>query len=165
MLHQIRWTAEKIGQRLALLETFVYRRRQELPPFRLHLVPDTEDAPPLFLQNIDDNSWPQIEANSYWAPWSSNFTLRTRFQCDFETDEDCSVALWLPLGDSYDFSHPEALIYIDETPLAACDRNHREVLLPERYCDGQPHLLVLEGWTGLGKLPPLPAGSQLLMGN
>jgi alpha-mannosidase len=56
----------------------------------------------------------------------------------------------LPLGEAGDFSHPETLAYIDGRPYAACDRHHQEILLPDRWRDGQRHLLALHGWTGLG---------------
>lgn len=56
---------------------------------------------------------------------------------------------FLPLGESGDFSHPEALAYIDGQPYAACDRHHQEIRLPAVWRDGQPHRLELHGWTGL----------------
>ncbi len=34
MIHQIRWTAKKIKQRLELIEPLVYRHRRQLPAFR-----------------------------------------------------------------------------------------------------------------------------------
>jgi alpha-mannosidase len=42
------------------------------------------------------------------------------------------VALYLPIGVAGDFSHPEALVYIDGEPFASCDRHHHEVVLPDR---------------------------------
>jgi alpha-mannosidase len=43
------------------------------------------------------------------------------------------------------------LVYIDGVPYAACDRHHREVPLQRsEWADGQPHLLALHGWTGIG---------------
>ncbi len=59
------------------------------------------------------------------------------------------MALYLPLGEAGDFSHPEALAYIDGVPYAACDRHHQEIILPAHWCDGQTHPLALHGWTGL----------------
>ncbi len=54
----------------------------------------------------------------------------------------------LPIGKAGDFSHPEALAYIDGLPYAACDRHHQEILLPPRLFDGDWHLLALHGWAG-----------------
>jgi alpha-mannosidase len=58
------------------------------------------------------------------------------------------TALHLPIGQAGDFSHPEALVYVGGEPYGACDRHHQEVLLPERWLDGQEHSLALHGWTG-----------------
>jgi hypothetical protein len=45
---------------------------------------------------------------------------------------DLQTALYLPLGESLDFSHPEAfaeaLTYIDGQPYSGCDRHHRLAL-------------------------------------
>src|SRR4030095_2185976 len=55
----------------------------------------------------------------------------------------------LPLGEAGDFSHPEALAYIDGAAYAACDRHHQEFLLPAWVRDGRPHSLALHGWIGM----------------
>ena len=34
MLHKVRWTAEKVAQRLRLIEPLVYRQRHPVDPFR-----------------------------------------------------------------------------------------------------------------------------------
>jgi hypothetical protein len=60
------------------------------------------------------------------------------------------VALFLPIGIAGDFSHPEALAYIDGQPFAACDWHHQEIILPTDWCDGNDHTLALHGWTGIG---------------
>jgi alpha-mannosidase len=73
------------------------------------------------------------------------------------------LALHLPIGDAGEFSHPEALAYIDGRPLAAVDRHHQELRLPARFADGRPHHLLLHGWTGnLGSTDPKP-GQKLFM--
>ncbi len=66
MTHAIRWTAEKITQRLALIEPLVYRRRAALPPFRYLALPDPA-AEPLVAPALDDGGWTVIEPNSYWG--------------------------------------------------------------------------------------------------
>jgi alpha-mannosidase len=73
------------------------------------------------------------------------------------------VALYLPLGESGDFSHPEALAYIDGQPYASADRHHHEILLPARCRDGQHHRLSLHGWTGLGGWSGGDPHTKLLM--
>ncbi|MCK4450652.1 MAG: alpha-mannosidase, partial [Anaerolineae bacterium] len=162
MIHKVRWTAPKIAQRISLIEPLVYRRRQPLPPFRYTTLSDPMAAPPV-APNVDDSDWPAIEPNAYWGQWMTDFALRTHFQVPADWDPDVPVALYLPLGEAGDFSHPEFLAYIDGTPYAACDRHHQEILLPARWRTGGSHLLALHGWTGLGGDPQGEPGTKLFM--
>jgi len=163
MYHKIRWTAKKITQRIKLVESLVYRHKSDLPSFRIHILPDSEPDTPLVSPEEDDSTWPVIEPYSYWGSWWSNFTLRTTFQCPADWTTDLPIAFYLPIGEAGDFSHPEALVYIDGVPCAACDRHHQEILLPKQYLDGKPHMLALHGWTGKGKDHPLIPGTKLFM--
>ncbi len=157
MLHKIRWTPQKIAQRIELIEplsykqtrpeSLVYRQRQPLPPFRYKALASPLENPPLDA-NIDDSQWEVILPKTYWGTWRTDFVLRTRFQVPTEWSADLPVALLLPLGDARDFSHPEALAYIDGQPYASADRHHQEIVLPARCRDGKAHLLALHGWTG-----------------
>jgi len=79
---------------------------------------------------------------------TSSCEPRSRFQMS-GTDLN-QLLLYLPLGEAGDFSHPEALVYIDGEPYAACDRHHQEILLKPEWADGKHHTLALHGWTGLG---------------
>ena len=163
MSHAVRWTIEKIQQRLMLIEPYVYRFCCDLSPFRLHLIADTvQQALPLG-QDVDDSDWPYIEPHSYWGDWRSHFILRSTFQIPHVWNSDAPTALFLPLGESGDFSHPEALVFLDGTPYAACDRHHQEVLLPKEMLDGKPHQLTLFGWTGMGGWHNPAPGTQLFM--
>jgi alpha-mannosidase len=69
MRHTIRWTTEKITQRLALIEPLVYRRRSPLPPFRYRELPDPATPPPIHDNGMD---WPTIAPNSYWGKLSTD---------------------------------------------------------------------------------------------
>jgi len=149
MIHKVRWTADKIAQRIQLIESLVYRNRHTLAPFRYTVLSDPMEAPPVSA-DVDDGDWPVIEANTYWGKWMTDFALRTYFQVPADWDPDIPVALYLPLGEAGDFSHPEFLAYVDGTPYATCDRHHQEFLLPSEWQDGESHLLALHGWTGLG---------------
>ncbi|HIQ05845.1 MAG TPA: alpha-mannosidase [Anaerolineae bacterium] len=149
MLHEVRWTAKKIEQRINLIEPLVYRRRHPLPPFRYAELTSPLDRPLVGL-DVNDSSWPLIEPNTYWGKWMTDFLLRTHFQVPDDWPADAPVALYLPLGDAGDFCHPEALAYVDGAPYATCDRYHQEILLPTQWRDGRSHLLALHGWTGLG---------------
>ena len=61
--------------------------------------------------------------------------MRSEFSVPGDWDAAAPVALFLPLGEAGDFSHPEALAYIDGAAYAACDRHHQEILLPDRWRD------------------------------
>lgn len=149
MRHQIRWTSKKIHQRLGLVQNFVYRQRQSLAPFRYKKL-DTPLSPPPINLDVDDDDWDVILPNEYWGLPRVNFTLRTRFSVPESWLVSAHLALFLPLGISGDFSHPEALAYIDGEPYASADRHHQEISLPEKLRDGKTHTLALHGWTGIG---------------
>lgn len=149
MSHAIRWTVEKIAQRLALIAPLVYRRRAELAPFRYLALPDPMSPPPVG-PDVDDSAWPLILPYTHWGKPATDFVLRTTFQVPADWAQDKPMALYLPLGDAANFSHPEALAHIDGRSYAACDRHHQEILLPAEWGNGRCHTLALHGWTGLG---------------
>ena len=149
MLHKVRWTAQKIGQRIKLIEPLVYRQRQPLPAFRYKTLASPHEAP-LIGQEIDDSGWEVIKPFTYWGTWITNFTMRSSFEVPASWDKKAPIALALPIGNAGDFSHPEVLAYIDGEAYAAADRHHHEILLPRQWRDGKTHRLALHGWTGLG---------------
>jgi alpha-mannosidase len=166
MLHKQRWTPEKIKQRLALIEPLVYRQRTEIAPFRYQSLAGPTDSAAqqtIHASQADIRAWELIQPHTYWAGWMSDFVLRGQFLVSAEFSPDQPLALYLPLGDAGDFSHPEALIYVDGNPYAACDRHHQEILLKPEWCDGQPHELALHGWTGLGGMMSGEAATKLFM--
>jgi alpha-mannosidase len=162
VIHKVRWTAKKIAQRIALIEPLVYRQRDFLPPFRYRTLPGPLDTPPVG-PDVEDGTWPEIKPNTYWGQWWTDFMLRCHFQVPADWDPGTPAALYLPLGESGDFSHPEALAYIDGVPYAACDRHHQEIMLAPQARDGRPHLLALHGWTGLGGFARLEPDVKLFM--
>ncbi len=149
MTHTIYWTPRKIAQRLELIEPLVYRRTSALAPFRYMTLEKPEDVPPVGT-DVDDSQWEKLYPETYWAGWLTNFILRNDIQIPSDWDASMPVAIRFRLGVSDDFSHPEALTYIDGKPFAAADRHHYEILLPDSLRDGQSHLIALHGWTGLG---------------
>jgi alpha-mannosidase len=170
MLHNFRWTSGKIKQRLALIEPLAYRCRHRLPLFRYQKLGSPLEDPPVS-PDVDDRHWQTISWGSHWGGSNTDFVLRSRFQIPPEWATDGPVALYLPLGEAGDFSHPEALAYIDGEPYASCDRHHQEIELARRWVDGASHLLALHGWTGGTQSlhfgasgdAPISAGSGLLM--
>src|SRR5690606_9511575 len=150
LLHEMRWTAQKVAQRIELIEPLVYRRRSPLPPFRFLQLESPLVEPPVGIE-VDDSGWAVVEPKTHWAGLFTNFVLRSEFQVPTDWPSGAEVALFLPLGDLGGFSHPEALAYIDGEAYATCDRHHQEFRLADRWRDGKPHLLALHGWTGLGR--------------
>jgi len=147
--HDQRWTPEKIKARLELITPLAYLQTRALPPFRYRELTGPGNPPPIEA-GVDDSSWQEINVNEYWGAWRKDFVLRTTFLVPRDWDEHQPIALHLPIGEAGDFSHPEALAYIDGVPFAACDRHHQEILLRPEWADGKPHSLGLHGWTGLG---------------
>jgi len=149
MRHEIRWTSKKIHQRLSLVKNLVYRQRQPISAFRYKELNSPLDAPPIQV-DVEDGDWDAILPNEYWGLPRVNFVLRARFTIPNEWPVAAPFALYLPIGISGDFSHPEALAYIDGQPYASADRHHQEIILTEKWRDGKTHTLALHGWTGIG---------------
>lgn len=149
MYHKQRWTPEKIKQRLELIKPLVYIRQANLPAFRYLGLEDALTLAPVGIE-VNDSSWEKVEAHEYWGKWMQNFVLRTTFTVPEDWDGAAPAALYLPLGEAGDFSHPEALAYIDGEPYAACDRHHQEILLKPEWGDATSHVLALHGWAGRG---------------
>jgi alpha-mannosidase len=163
MHHKTRWTSLKIAQRLTLIQPLIYRHHQPLPPFRYRELSGPSEPPPVGLE-VDDRDWVTLTPNTYWGKWFTDFVMRTQFQVPDDWDRQAPVALYLPLGTAGDFSHPEALAYVDGGPYATCDRHHQEISLPSEWHDGRPHQLALHGWTGLGgSMRPNEGTTQLYL--
>jgi len=162
MYHRTRWTPAKIKQRLELIAPLVYSKRKALPSFHYR---ELENAltPALIDIDVEDSKWQEINVDEYWGSWMQNFVLRTVFTVPEDWDKDQPIALYLPLGEAGDFSHPEALAYVDGQPYAACDRHHQEILLKPEWMDGKAHLLALHGWTGLRDFGTKEPFSKLYM--
>jgi alpha-mannosidase len=162
MYHRTRWTPEKIKQRLELIAPLVYSKRISIPSFFYRELDGATLPAPIGL-DVDDTQWREIYPNEYWGSWMQNFVLRTKFAVPEYMDRTQPIALYLPLGEAGDFSHPEALAYIDGIPYAACDRHHQEILLKPEWLGGEEHSLALHGWTGLGGFASNNAFTGLFM--
>jgi alpha-mannosidase len=162
MTHKIRWTLEKLTQRLALIEPLVHAAAAPLAPFRFRQLPDPRAEPPVG-PGVDDDDWVVVRPGEWWAGPDINFVLRSSFAVPPEW-RDGPLALHLALGARNDFSLPEALVYIDGEPYATVDRHHTEFRLPDALRDGREHALALHGWSGLDARTMLRDTPQLLMG-
>ena len=151
MYHKQRWTPEKIKQRLELILPLVYINRKNISPFRYRDLASPVVPAPVQI-DLDDSQWLEIFPNEYWGSWMQDFALRATFSVPEDWGKSQPIALYLPLGDSGDFSHPESLAYIDGLPYATADRHHQEIRLNDEWLDGKEHFLTLRGWTGLGDL-------------
>ena len=148
MYHSARWTLEKAKRVLGIIVSKTYLHAHQLPAFCYQPLQGT-DVPPNIRQDADDSQWQQIQPEQVWGSSSQrNFILRTWFTIPGEWDPSRPVSLYLPIGDAGDFSHPEALAYVDGIPFATCDRHHQEFILRPEWRDGKPHLLALLGWMG-----------------
>jgi alpha-mannosidase len=143
----MRFTSRKICQRLSVIQPLVQRNHVLLPPFCYLELEGPLAAPPV-ADDFQNEHWTLIPWGAYWGSPHVDFVLRTEFRVPSDWPESSPAVLHLPIGEAGDFSHPEALAYIDGRPLAACDRHHQEILLPPHCRDGSEHLLALHGWTG-----------------
>ncbi|MAT99946.1 MAG: alpha-mannosidase [Anaerolineaceae bacterium] len=146
MKHTIRLTRQKIGRFQKIVEPLVYQQQERLAPFRYKAMAalDAQLLDPTF----DDTEWQMLPHRSYWGGANVNFVMRGIFTVPASFSAGAPIALRLLLGDAEQFSHPEALVYIDGEPFAAVDRHHHEVLLKPEHCNGRSHHLLLWGWTG-----------------
>ncbi|MDJ1017497.1 MAG: glycoside hydrolase family 38 C-terminal domain-containing protein [Paracoccaceae bacterium] len=153
MSHARRFTAEKIGKRIALVQRMAHRQSLPIAPFRYLELPDAVVEPPL---TACSESWRQIEWNSYWAGQNQDYLLRSEFTIPAGW-ADGPIALYLPMGAAGDiFTHPESLIYVDGVPYASADRYHHTIYLDPKLADGLTHRIDLHGWSGLTGWPPDP---------
>ena len=162
MYHRQRWTPEKIKKRIELITPLVYIKRKAIPSFFYQELESPRTPAPVGM-DVDDSQWIEILPHEYWGSWMQDFVLRTKFIIPEFMDAKQSIALYLPIGISGDFSHPEALAYIDGAPFATVDRHHQEILLKPEWADGKPHLLALHGWTGRGTLAESEPYTKLYM--
>jgi hypothetical protein len=149
MIHSIRWTLPKIERYVKVIDHLVYRRCALIPPFRCSMLTDRVEHLPVGTE-VDDSSWEMIKPLAHWGRSSTDFVLRSSFTIPADWPQDADCALELSLGEAGDFSHPEALIYVDGMAYATCDRHHQEVRLRADWHDGSSHTLALHLWTGLG---------------
>jgi alpha-mannosidase len=147
MRHRKNWTSQKIKRRLGEIRPKIYKKRAAITPFQYAQLAGPTRYPSI---EWDKLVWEEIPVHNYWGKPRTNFLLKTSFTVPEDWADEGRVALHLPIGIAGDFSHPEALVYIDGQPFAACDRHHQEVILPAWVCDGVPHALTLHGWTGIG---------------
>jgi alpha-mannosidase len=148
--HEQRFTLKKIKGRLELIESQIVRNSRQIESIKIFEHKNASENP-LTAINIDDSNWQQITPPAYWGKWNTNYTIRTKFIVPDEWQKFGRIALQFKLGSiegKLDFCHPEALVHIDGKPIAAADKFHNIIYLPEQYCDGKEHQLALHVYTG-----------------
>ncbi|MEA3440154.1 MAG: alpha-mannosidase [Chloroflexota bacterium] len=147
VFHDIRWTSQKIAKYFDLIQPLVYVRTSALKPFRYRKLADPNAEYQVGL-DVDCSGWSLVQPHSCWGEPNTNFILRTAFQIPGDWEQDRGTALFLPIGTAGEFSHPEALVFLNGTPIGACDRHHQELPLPNQLTSKDEFLLELIGWTG-----------------
>ncbi len=145
MKHREKFLDAKLDQVISLVEEKIYIEQAGINPFRYYDLGDTYRTGGTDIAGIRPKT---LLPGDYWGGREKDFIFETEFTVPGDWPIENDVALHLPIGDSIDFSHPEALVYIDDEYFGSCDRHHREIVLPGRYRDSKPHKLLLKGWTG-----------------
>jgi alpha-mannosidase len=137
---------QRLGQRVASIERRLILAQHSLPAPHYAQLPDGRPLSAIALETL---TWQPLSYHSYWGTWQTNFLMRFQLRLPADWDTTQPSLLHLPLGEAADdFQvHPEALIYADGEPFATADVRHAHVALPLHLCDGQPHELLLHGWT------------------
>jgi alpha-mannosidase len=136
---------DKMPQRVALLEQYIYRFEQNVEEVRFceGQVPGGE-APAL-----DDSAWARIQPGHVWGQPNGYawFRLPLRIPAGWAGQR---VAVVLDVGGlgSGGFA-AECLAYLDGAPHQGVDRNHHDILLAERAQGGESWLLAIEAFSGV----------------
>ncbi len=146
MNHRHLRTVAKLRRRTDLIAPLRVRRRTTIPPFRILARGEVTATPPFGA--LFDDRLAEIAPGSTWGTPGVDFLLGSSFAVPSGWLRGGPIVLEIRLGAAGDFSHPEALVYIDGEPVASCDRHHHTIVLADCWCDGGAHELVLHGWTG-----------------
>ena len=108
MIHNVRWTTKNIAKRIELFDSLVYRKRVPLGDFRYRVLDDHLNPSPAG-NDVDVRGWETISANSLWGARYTELAMRNEFSVKSDWDTSLPVALYLPVGESGDFSHPDGV--------------------------------------------------------
>ncbi|HET9918733.1 MAG TPA: alpha-mannosidase [Ktedonobacteraceae bacterium] len=108
----------------------------------------------------DDEGWLPVEAGQLWGLTHGTSWLATTLSVPKQAAGQLAVLrlLWdMPTEDSL-LRLLEATAYLDGRAIGGFDSKHRELVLPERACDGQTHELAIQVYTR----NPMPFGGLTL---
>ncbi len=128
------------------------------------VIVDSEPIAPLELRLGEAESWQPVPPGTYWGTWQTPFEMRGAYSIPARFGARDALALLLPLGDSGDFEHPEALVYIDGIPVSGVDNKHGRITLGRAQRRRGTRRLRLVGWTGLGGSLDRDMRQKLYMG-
>ena len=161
MKHKNYTTTEHIARKISFLEKLLYIESIDLKPFEYTEIDDEKVFNPAHFDQTKFK-WHTISPASYWGKPKQNFLMKSSL-CIPKEWAGRQTALNLPIGNTDDFCHPEALIYIDGKLLAGIDSKHQEISLPNVYCDGKEHQIILHGWTKSDGLDHIDKNIAILM--
>jgi alpha-mannosidase len=147
-MHKYRLTIEKIKAQLERIKPYVNEKQKSLEAFKVMFTNEN-----LIGNNVDDRDWKEIQQGEYWGGLRKEFVLRTSFNVPRNWSNN--VSFMLKIGNSKSLEAlsflygPEALVYIDGELCCGLDPNRQRIDIPEKYLDGENHLLALAGWTGI----------------
>lgn len=147
-MHKYRLTIAKIKSHLERIKPYVNEKQKSLEAFKVMFTNEK-----LIGNNVDDEDWKVIKPGEYWGGLRKDFVLRTSFNVTRNWSN--KVSFMLKIGNSKSLEAlsflygPEALVYIDGELCCGLDPNRQRIDIPEKYLDGDNHLLALVGWTGI----------------
>lgn len=97
---------------------------------------------------FDDSAWSRLDVGDRWGGTGQTCWLRIPIHIPL-TWTGSRVAAHIRLGDYEHISGPEALAYLDGSPVQGLDYNHREIILGDDVQGDAEHLLALEAYSSL----------------
>jgi alpha-mannosidase len=147
-MHKYRLTISKIKSHLERIKPYVNEKQKSLEAFKVMFTNEN-----LIGNNVNDEDWQTIQPGEYWGGLRKDFVLRTSFNVSKNWSNRASFMLKIGNSKSLEalsfLYGPEALLYIDGELCCGLDPNRQRIDIPEKYLDGENHLLALAGWTGI----------------
>lgn len=123
--YEQRFTFQKIKSRYELIKKKYIRFSESISPLKCYFHQNASEKPLMEIA-VDDSEWEVLVPPCYWGKWNANFTLRGKFTVSKDWQEYGQSDFEFNIGKTptWDFEHPEALLFIDGKEIAGVDRNH-----------------------------------------
>src|SRR5579883_1228852 len=109
----------------------------------------------------DDSAWGRVAAGDTWGQPGQTYWLRVRLQVP-PAWADSRAVVHIALSDYEHLSGPEALAYLDGSPIQGIDFFHRDILLPDAARTSGHHVLALEAYSSLVPERPILRALELV---